>query len=251
MAKSAGLAGHKKVGVSMIGASRVIQHWAIPEAKNQAKKCLMAGQVDVLSLTPVIAPDDGISNFATLAYQHNPQVRIVVQESWFPMQAIAATGLTQEASKWPSRNDATLEGLTQLHAEATAGLNAIITEVNKKLGRQVLFAVPAGPAVFALRDQVRQGKAPGIKDQESLFADKVGHPRAVLKVLVGYTNFAVMYRRNPSTFPIPAELKAIMAKELTNPAEVDKLVPLLQDLAWKAVLEHPLSGVTAPTSTSK
>src|SRR4051794_32690361 len=37
MAKSAGIKDHQSVGSSMIGGSRVIQHWDVPEVKNAAK----------------------------------------------------------------------------------------------------------------------------------------------------------------------------------------------------------------------
>src|SRR3954471_10359452 len=47
MAKSAGIKDHQSVGSSMIGGSRVIQHWDVPEEKNQAKAALIAGKVDV------------------------------------------------------------------------------------------------------------------------------------------------------------------------------------------------------------
>src|ERR1700678_1029280 len=50
MAKSAGIKDHQFAGSSMIGGSRVIQHWDVPETKNQAKAALIAGKVDVLTL---------------------------------------------------------------------------------------------------------------------------------------------------------------------------------------------------------
>src|SRR5258708_38078539 len=36
MAKAAGVKDHQSVGSSMIGGSRVIQHWDVPEEKNEA-----------------------------------------------------------------------------------------------------------------------------------------------------------------------------------------------------------------------
>src|SRR4051812_32152165 len=37
MAKGAGIKDHQSVGSSMIGGSRVIQHWDVPEEKNEAR----------------------------------------------------------------------------------------------------------------------------------------------------------------------------------------------------------------------
>ena len=62
-------------------------------------------------------------------------------------------------------------------------------------------------AVIALREKIIAGKAPGLKSQEELFVDELGHGTAPLRVLVGYCNFAVMYRRSPIGLPAPAELK--------------------------------------------
>src|SRR5947209_4722811 len=38
MAKMAGISDHRLVGASFIGGSRVIQHWNVPDEKNQAKE---------------------------------------------------------------------------------------------------------------------------------------------------------------------------------------------------------------------
>src|SRR5262249_50407425 len=46
LAESAKIKGHK-VGLQKLPASRTLQHWNLPEEKNQAKKALKAGEVDV------------------------------------------------------------------------------------------------------------------------------------------------------------------------------------------------------------
>ncbi len=84
MAQEAGIHGHEAVGLSAIGGSRVIQHWNVPDDKNLAKQALRAGKVDVLTLSPMHQPDDGIEKFAALAFEHNPQVRVTIQEFWIP-----------------------------------------------------------------------------------------------------------------------------------------------------------------------
>src|SRR5829696_2411782 len=40
LAGKAGIAGHTQVGVSSIGGSRVVQHWAVPDDKNRARAAL-------------------------------------------------------------------------------------------------------------------------------------------------------------------------------------------------------------------
>jgi hypothetical protein len=79
------------------------------------------------------------------------------------------------------------------------------------------------------------GQAPGIAKQSELFTDVLGHVNEPIKVLNAYCHFAVIYHRNPTGLPVPTVLAA-------RP-EAEKLNRLLQELAWNAVVNHPLSGV--------
>lgn len=83
-AKNAGIKDHACVGLSGIGGSRVIQHWNASDEKHQAKAALSEGKVDVLTLSPIWMPDEGIEKFAKLGLAHNPNIRITVQEFWLP-----------------------------------------------------------------------------------------------------------------------------------------------------------------------
>ena len=84
MAKSAGIHNHEGVGLSSLGGSQVIQHWDVPEPQNQAKAALRAGKVNVLTVSPIWMPDEGIEKFAKLGVEHNPNIRVAVQEFWMP-----------------------------------------------------------------------------------------------------------------------------------------------------------------------
>ena len=88
-----------------IGGSRVIQHWDVPDEKNKAKEALRTGKVDVLTLSPIHLPDEGIENFTKLALEHNPNVRVTVQEFWLPFD-IYDTDLQEAAQEGgPQRPD--------------------------------------------------------------------------------------------------------------------------------------------------
>src|SRR5258708_20833766 len=117
-----------------------------------------------------------------------------------------------------------------------------IRELNKKQGKTVLYVVPAAQAVIALREKIIAGKAPGLKTQEDLFTDELGHGKPPLKALVGYCNYAVIYRRSPVGLPVPSILKQAKLGD-----QETKLNQLLQELAWDAVSHHPLSGVRRDT----
>jgi hypothetical protein len=236
MAKKAGIKGHVQLGMSAIGGSRVIQHWDAPEEKFDAKPILRTGRVDVLTLSPIHLPDPGIEKFVRLAAEHNPKVRVTVQENWLPFDIYDTT-----FSKRPAKVDhdaPTADELRKLHEPYFKGIDAHVRELNEKLGKKTVFVVPVGQAVIALREKIIDGKAPGLKKQSDLFTDAIGHARPALAALVSYCHFAVIYRRSPVGLPLPAVLANSKGLE-----EKDKLNRLLQELAWDAVRQHPLSGV--------
>jgi hypothetical protein len=234
IADGAGITGHEKVGVSKIGASFVHQHWDVPEEKNLAKKGLREGKIDVLTLSAKMLPDDGIENFLKLGLEHNPKIRITVQENWLPFDVYDPTFKNRPAKV--DHDAMTAEQLRKMHAPYFKSIDEHIAELNKKYDKQVLFVVPVGQAVIALREKVIMGKAPGLKKQEELFTDANGHATAPLQVLNAYCHFAVIYRRSPVGLPAP---------RILDPKKYDpELNRVLQELAWEAVRQHPLSGVT-------
>ena len=256
MARSAGLTGHVCVGLSAIGGSQVLMHWNVPDAQNKAKEALRKGEVDVLTLSPLYPPDEGIEKFAILGLEHNPAIRITVEEIWLRWDVyepsspdLAPVYLPGDNKKLPAtvdHNALTGPELRKRHAPLFESMDAYVRDLNKKLGKPVLFVVPAGQAVVAMREKVIAGQAPGLKTQEDLFADPVGHPTAPLQALVAYCHFAVIYRRSPVGLPMPAVLKAA-----NNPKWDDKLNRVLQEVAWDAVTHHPLSGVTAAATSGR
>jgi len=233
VAKGAGVKDHKMAGLSAIGGSRVIQHWNVEEKKNKAKELLGKGEVDVLTLSPIYLPDEGIEKFVELALKHNKDVRVTVQENWLPWDDY------DPRFKKPARkidHDApTIDELKKMHKPYFESIDEHVRELNKKYKKQAAFVVPVGQAVIALREKILDGKAPGLKKQSDLFSDEIGHAKAPIQALNAYCHYAVIYKRSPVGLPMPAVLTRAKADE--------KLNALLQELAWEAVTKHPLSGV--------
>ena len=235
LCKSAEIPNHVQVGLSSIGGSRVIQHWDIADDKHKAKEELKTGKVDVLTLSPIFLPDPGIENFTTLALEHNKDIRVVVQPIWLRWDIYEPT--TKRPTK-VDHNAITGEELRKRHAEHFQKMDEHIRELNQKYGKTVLYIAPAPQAVLALREKIIAGQAPGLKVQEDLFTDELGHGKPPLMALVAYCDYAVIYRRSPVGLPVPAILK--QAKLGDQEAKLNRL---LQELAWDAVLQHPLSGL--------
>ena len=241
MAKNAGIQDHENVGLSRIGGSRVIQHWDVAEEKNEAKAALRAGKVDVLTLSPIWMPDEGIENFATLGFEHNPNIRITVQEFWLPNDTYEPR-YPLETRKQVDHDAANLSELRTKQTRYDQDVDEFVRGINKRLGKDVIVTVPVGQAAVALREKIVAGQAPGLKKQWDLFRDCWGHPQPPLQVLSAYCHFAVIYRRSPVGLPVPSDFTK------ANKPEWDAtLNRLLQELAWDAVIHHPMSGVTAET----
>ena len=239
MAEAAGIA-HVNAGQQMIGGSRVIQHWDLPEEKNRAKAALRESKVDVLTLSPnALMPDPGINHFTKLGLEKNPALRVLVQASWPTREGTSGQSFTNE-----SRNAATSASLRAQrdahHSAWLVNLEAQVRALNTTVGRTAVFLVPVSDAVYALREKIVEGRAPGLTKQTDLFRDDLGHPHPPLAVLVTYCHFAAIYGRSPVGLPVPASLKDL--------PQADTLNRLLQQLAWEAVTAHPLSGVR-PTPT--
>jgi hypothetical protein len=240
-AKNAGIEGHTPAGYSGIGGSRVIQHWTLEDEKHQAKVALSSGKVDVLTLSPIWMPDEGIEKFAKLGFEHNPNIRITVQEFWLPNDTYEPK-YPLDVHKMPKvDHDATnVAELRKKQSQYDHDVDEYVRGINDRLGKQVLFTVPVGQAAVALREKIVAGQVPGLKKQWDLFGDPWGHAKPPLQVLATYCHFAVIYRRSPVGLPLPAALK-----NAKKPEWDDKLNRLLEELAWEAVVHHPMSGVTA------
>jgi 6-phosphogluconolactonase len=204
---------------------------------NKAKEAICSGKVDVLTLAPIHLPDEGIENFARLAIEHNPRMRVTVQEFWLPFDIYDTTFKQRPATV--DHNAPTAEMLRELHAPYFKSMDEHVAELNKKLGTSAINVVPVGQAVIALREKIIAHEAPGLEKQSDLFTDPIGHATAPLQALVAYCHFASIYKRSPVGLPMPTILAA--AK---NPKWDDKLNRLLQEIAWEAVTMHPQSGVT-------
>jgi hypothetical protein len=237
LAAAGGIKDHAQVGVSSIGGSRVIQHWNLPDEKNKAKAALKEGKVDVLTLSPIFHPDEGVDHFTKLALEHNPKARVLVQAFWLPFDVYDVNYQKKRPAK-VDRDARTAEQLRTVHEEYFKTVDAQVTALNRQHGKRAVFVVPVGQATILLRERIIAGKAPGLKVQNDLFTDEIGHARPPLQALAAYCHYAVIYRRSPVGLPMPSAMKNAKGATYTN-----ELNGLLQELAWEAVTAHPLSGV--------
>jgi hypothetical protein len=238
LANAAGIKGHKLVGLQSIGASKTAQHWNLPEEKNRAKQALKKGEVDVLVMSPIQFPDEGIDNFVKLGLGANPNMRFVVQISWggwdidnqdFPK------GATKQVN-W----DKTPEQLKKLYQRNIRAAETQADEINKKVGKKVLFLVPSAQALVTLRTKIYNKEMPGLTGQGQLFRDPISHPTPPLEALNTYLHYTIIYGHSPVGLPMPSQLK-----NAKKEAWDDNVNRALQEIAWRTVSGYPYSGVTA------
>lgn len=235
LATKAGIKGHVNAGVSSIGGSRVIQHWDVPDEKNKAKQALMTGKVDVLTLAPIWLPDEGIEKFARFAMKYNPNIRILVQEFWMPNDTYEPI-YPLDTRKYVDHNATNLVELRKHNNNYRKDIENAVRDLNKQLGKDIVFVVPVGEASIILRENILARKAAPLTVQWNLFRDDWGHPMPPLKVLAAYCNYAVIYKKSPIGLPLPQELRQNRA------CASETLNKLLQEIAWQTVTSSPLTG---------
>ena len=264
MANAAGIKDQVIVGHQSIGGSKTLQHWNLPlESElpaspapvaqtaaaapgatpapvkkpqvNIAKPALMTGGVDVFTMAPHMTymPDEGIDHFVELGLQHNPKMRFMVQESW----PIFDGWLPDEKIvKNEDRDARSLDIVRTASKRFRDACEAQAAAINKKVGHDVVFVVPAGAAIMKLRELVAEGKVPGFTKQSDLFNDPIGHGKDPIQTLAAYCNFACIYHMSP------------VGLQDTNPT-LDQispeLRPLLQKIAWETVSTYPPAGLGA------
>ena len=236
LVKSAGISDHKLLGSQSIGGSRVHQHWDLPAEKNNAKKALATGQVDVFTMAPHLEiPDRGIDSFFELALKHNPNTRLMIQASWAPWDSIAGGQRIFRNDQRDQTNLAALQsGIDTWRKQMEAQTDAL----NEKAGKKVVYIVPVGDAVMKLRKMVVDGKFPGVRRQSALFSDTIGHGLAHVQALTAYCNFCAIYG---------CTVEGLSLKEN---GVTDEQHAILQRIAWETVSQYPYAGVKKPEAAA-
>lgn len=243
MAKAAGL-DHQLVGISSIGGSTVQKHWLVPEEKSAVKQVLKTGQLDVLTLSPIWLPDDAIEQFVKLGIEHNPALRITVQEYWMPNDEYNPV-YPLDTKKKVDHNATDIAKLRDATTRYAKDIEDYVRGINQRLGKDSVLIVPVGMAAVTLREKIVKGEVPGLKTQAELFRDNWGHAQVPLQILSSYCHFAVIYRRNPAGLPVPNAFKVL--KDMSDDNKT-KLNTLLQQIAWDTVSHHPMAGVMKPVA---
>jgi hypothetical protein len=142
--------------------------------------------------------------------------------------------------------DKTPGQLKKLYQRNIQAAEAQADEINKKVGKKVLFLVPSAQALVTLRTRIYNKELPGLTSQGQLFRDPISHPAPPLEALNTYLHYGVIYGRSPVGLPAPGLLR-----NANKQAWDDNCNRALQEIAWTTVSGYPYSGVTAAPAKEK
>ena len=178
------------------------------------------GPVEIWPLVPMIIPA-GLKN--------NDKFRVLVQMPWY-----GRDGRPELLTSPEQYNDTDLDELQKTMDEFRKGQEAWADKLNAAAGRRVLFLVPVGDAMLALRKMIKAGKFPGVVKHADVFAgDLMPHASGLSIQLGQYMHFAALYRMSPEGLDVKSDL-------------TPEQTAILQKLAWDTVSKYPYAGIAAP-----
>jgi len=174
--------------------------------------------------------------------QYNPGMKFFLSDAWpAPGQVRKAFNLKANPESEAFFTDAVYD---QLSAHANAGFAGLVKALRESTDE--VYILPTHAAMTEAAKRFIRGELPGVEGlykviggkEPSIWVDKIGHLTPGFDRLEGYVFYATLYGKSPELISAPIKFKK-------NPsflsADLDKI---FREIAWKAVVEHPLSGVT-------
>jgi hypothetical protein len=207
--------------------------WMHPEGAQGsiARDVLPVTPFDVFVMTEAVPLESQIrwadsvgyaARYAELARQGNPDVQVYLYETWH------------------SRNDTS--SLAEWRAHLTSDLpmwESIVDGANQAYEGRDILVIPAGQAMGLLYDEIAAGRVPGLTTIETLFHDDI-HLNDVGWYFIACVQYATIYGRSPVGRTRTTSPHEDFGDYEPPPLEA---VPAMQDIAWRAVIGYPRSGV--------
>jgi hypothetical protein len=174
--------------------------------------------------------------------KYNPGMKYFVIDSWPTLnQAQMVFGLKGNPE---SESFFTDEVFDRMNEVADKGFADLIKEVRETSEEVYVLATRAAMTEAAKR--FNRGKLPGVQGlykviggkENSIWADQRGHLGPGFARLEGYVFYATLYGKSPELISTPIKFKK------PSSFQSDELDGVFREIAWKAVVEHPFSGVT-------
>ena len=221
------------------GAARA--QWNRPENTQEAKPALALGKIDVMTFGHLVDAGgrthgcdvEDYKRWIDFALDHNPDIRFYIQDlwPWLPTEGRSVSLEDFDLAQFESQMD-----------HVTEVLSEVVHELNDEYPDRI-HVLPVGPGVVELVRRLQTDRLPGVdalvvSPEEFADTKRIGlyrdmiHPSNVSATLEGYVYYACLYGHDP---------RECDAAAFDDPV----LDELIRDVAWRAVTDHPLSGVTA------
>ncbi len=167
----------------------------------------------------------------------NPRMKFYLSDAWPQLDQLDEIPDSEE--------QLTDEMFVRLGQEKNASTKELIGTLNEKYPGKV-FVLPTSDAMVLAVQYYHRGELPGVegihtyvgKKERSLWRDRLGHLGPGFGNLEGYVFYATMYGRSPEL--IPGDVR--FPGSATYPSR--QLDRAFRKIAWQAVVNNPLSGVT-------
>ena len=171
--------------------------------------------------------------------KYHPDMKFYLSDAWIRLFELGGQPPKSESAYTPE----VLEGIeTEKHKQS----KALIDTLNAKYPGKV-FVMPTSRAMTLAAIHQVKGELPGVEGlhrlisgkDRSLWRDNLGHIGPGFDRLEGYVFYATLYKKSPEL--ITEEIKFRDRNSSFPSPELDKI---FRKIAWQAVIQKPLSGVT-------
>ena len=178
-------------------------------------------------------------NFCT---QYNPDMKFFLADAWPQLHQVWRL-FNLEANP-ESEAFFTDEVLDQLAADRNTTFASLVNVLRDSTDD--VYILPTHDAMTEAARRFNRGELPGVEGlhkliggkERSIWKDQIGHLGPGFDRLEGYVFYATLYGKSPELISEPINFND---DQSFPSATLDKA---FREIAWKAVVEHPLSGVT-------
>jgi hypothetical protein len=174
--------------------------------------------------------------------KYNPDMKFFLSDAW------PAPGQVQKVFNLKANPESEAFFTEAVYDQLSANANTSFAGLVKTLRESTdeVYILPTHAAMTEAARRFIKGELPGVEGlykviggkERSIWRDKIGHLAPDFERLEGYVFYATLYGKSPELISAPIKFK----DDPSFPsAALDKI---FREIAWKAVVEHPLSGVT-------
>jgi len=174
--------------------------------------------------------------------KYNPGMKYFLMDAWPTLGQVQMQ--YQRKGNPESESFFTDEVFDQLNDVANDVFTELVTAIRETTEK--VYILPTRAAMTEAAKRFNRGELPGVEGlykviggkEHSIWADQRGHLGPGFDRLEGYVFYATIYGKSPELISEPIKFS-------NNPSFLsDELDKIFREIAWKAVVGHPFSGVT-------